>query len=107
MAYAFVAGNERWLRFDRPIAMRGVQIGVADAAGGDLDQHLARAGHRHGNQFDRQRLPKRAHHCRLHHLDHGHSPFPSMAWRMPWAGRRRFALDQPAIVPNWPAWKSA
>ncbi len=47
MADAFVTGDEGRIGLDRPIALGGMQIGVADAAGGDLDQYLAgtRGGH--------------------------------------------------------------
>ena len=42
-AGALMAGNERRRRLDRPVAVGGMQIGVADAAGDDLDQDFARA----------------------------------------------------------------
>ena len=42
VADALVAGDERRLRLDRPVALGGVQVGVADAARRDLDQDLAR-----------------------------------------------------------------
>ena len=42
-ADGLVAGDERQLRLQRPVAGRGVKVGVADAAGLGLDQDLARA----------------------------------------------------------------
>jgi hypothetical protein len=41
MADAFMAGNERRLGLDRPVAMNGVKVGMADAARRDLDQDLS------------------------------------------------------------------
>ena len=41
---AFMAGNERERGLHRPVAVCGVEIGVADAAGLGLDQDLAGAG---------------------------------------------------------------
>ena len=55
-ADALVAGNEGRRGLHRPVAVGGVQVGVAHARGLDLDQDLARArlGYRH--LLDRQRL---------------------------------------------------
>ena len=43
-AVALVSGNEGWLRLDRPISVRRMEIGVADAGGLELDQRLAVTG---------------------------------------------------------------
>jgi hypothetical protein len=40
----FVAGNERGLRLDRPVAVGGVEVGVADARGDELDEGLVVSG---------------------------------------------------------------
>ncbi len=42
--HALVTGDERRVRFDRPVALGGVQVGVADTTGLDPDQYLARPG---------------------------------------------------------------
>ena len=44
MADALMARDEGRLGLDRPIAVRGVQVGVADAARRDLDEDLASLG---------------------------------------------------------------
>jgi hypothetical protein len=46
-ADAFVTGNERRSRLDRPISTGGVDVGMAQTTGFDLDQHLtcSRFGH--------------------------------------------------------------
>jgi len=43
-AHGLVPGHEWQLRFHRPIAVRGMEVGVANTARFDLDQHLARPG---------------------------------------------------------------
>ena len=62
----FVAGDERRLGFDRPVAVGRVKVGVTDAACRDLDEQFAGAGERDGAFFDRERLAELAHDCRLH-----------------------------------------
>ncbi|MNV87921.1 hypothetical protein D3C71_1820810 [compost metagenome] len=51
-----------------------MQIGVADPAGADLDQHLAGAGTGDGQMLDRQRYPEamrdRRSHGALHRMLH-------------------------------------
>src|SRR6185312_10631295 len=42
LAHAFVAGNERRSRLDGPVTLGRVEVGVADAAGDQLDQRLGR-----------------------------------------------------------------
>ena len=58
VANAFMAGNERQGRFHRPVALGSVQVGVADAGGGDLHQDLTGAGHRHLDSSRRSGSPK-------------------------------------------------
>ena len=53
---ALVSGNERERGLQRPIAVRGVQIGVADAAGLGLDDDLTGARSRNFPLPDDQRL---------------------------------------------------
>jgi hypothetical protein len=79
-AGALVSGDESRRRFHRPIAVRGVQVGVADAGGDDLHEHLAGAWRGYRDLFDRQRLAERMHDRRAHHLRHGHSP---SSWKRP------------------------
>ena len=78
-ADALVARDEGRRGLDRPVAVRGVQVGVAHARGHDLDQDLARArlGHRH--RLDRQRLLELVHHRRLHGLRHSNLPRLTLA----------------------------
>ncbi|KAF1852498.1 hypothetical protein Lal_00037231 [Lupinus albus] len=73
VARAFVAGNERGGGFDRPVAMGRVQVGMADAAGFELDQDLARTRRGDGHLFNRQGLAEFADDGRFHHLRHMHS----------------------------------
>src|SRR4029077_20486086 len=48
-ACAFVAGDKWRNRFDRPVAFRGVQIGVTHAGGDNFYQSLSRAQGGHWN----------------------------------------------------------
>jgi len=70
VADALVAGNERGIGFDGPVAFDGVQVRVTDTAGFDLYQEFARTRARHGDFLDYQRLAKRACDCCLHGLVH-------------------------------------
>jgi hypothetical protein len=63
-----VTGGERGLRRDRPVAARGVDVGVADAAGHHADQHLPRARLGHRDVPDLQRGAQRRNHCGLHRV---------------------------------------
>jgi hypothetical protein len=38
-----MSGDERWRRLDRPVTAGGVDVGMAQAAVLDMDQHLARS----------------------------------------------------------------
>jgi hypothetical protein len=55
-ADAFVAGDERRGRLDRPFTAGGVDVGVAEAGGLDPDDDLAAAGRGLGDVLDRQGL---------------------------------------------------
>ena len=72
-ACAFVTGNERQRRLHRPVAVRCVEVRVADAARDDLDQDLAGPGCRDRHFLDRERLAERADHGRFHRLRHERS----------------------------------
>ena len=61
-----MAGDERRGRLDRPIAFRGVEVGVADAGGQDLDEGLAAARHWNGEGLDLQVLAEFGDYCGLH-----------------------------------------
>ena len=54
-AVALMAGDERRLRLDGPITLCGMQIGVADAGGFQLDQRFAVAGRWQVEFLDLQR----------------------------------------------------
>ncbi len=56
MAHALMARDERRLGLERPVAVGGVEVGVADAGRRYLDEDLSWAGRRHGDFFDCQRL---------------------------------------------------
>ena len=66
LADAFMAGDERRVRLDRPVALDGVQIGVADAAGDQLDQGLSGGRRRHRNPLDDQVLAELLDYSCLH-----------------------------------------
>src|SRR5262245_36087165 len=70
-ACAFVTGDERQRRLDRPIAVCGMQVGVAAAARKDLDEDLAGGRCRNRDLLDGEWLAKGADHGRLHRLGHG------------------------------------
>ena len=70
-ADALVTGNQGQLRLHRPIAVHGVQVGVADTTRRHLDQYLARPGRGYGHILDHERVPELVHACRLHRFRHG------------------------------------
>src|SRR5690606_9863081 len=88
MAYALVAGNEGGIGLYRPVAFSGVQVGVADATGLDLDQDVASGRAWNGDFFDHQRLAEFADHGGFHRLVHQSISFVgiSPAWRQAWPG---------------------
>ena len=54
-ADALVAGDERRRRLDRPLAAGGVDVGVAEPAGLDADEHLLRSRDRDREVLDLER----------------------------------------------------
>lgn len=64
-ADSLVPRNERQRRLDRPVAARGVDVGVAQSAGLDPVEDFPAGGLRHGPVHDLQRPAVRGHHCRL------------------------------------------
>jgi len=87
IADAFMAGNEGRVRLDRPVAIGGVQVGMADAGRFVLDEDLARSRLRNGHLLDHQRLAEFTDDGSFHHLGHvclspllslkSERPFPS------------------------------
>jgi len=71
VADAFVARDEGWVGFDGPVAFDGMQVGVAYAGGGDLDEDLAGSGRWHRNLLDHERLAELANDGGFHSLGHG------------------------------------
>ncbi|MCY1240223.1 hypothetical protein D9M72_530600 [compost metagenome] len=69
-AHAFVAGDEGQGGFDRPVAVGGVQVGMADARGFDLYLDLAGAGLGNRNFVDRERRAEFTHHRGFHRCRH-------------------------------------
>ena len=65
-ADALVAGYEGRRRLDRPVAVRRVDVGVAETGRLDPDEDLARAGNRRLDLLEPQRLGERVHDRRLH-----------------------------------------
>src|SRR5262249_9159316 len=65
-ADAFMSGYEGRRGLDRPVAIRRVQVCVADTRSFDLDQDLARTDVRHWNLIDQQRLLELPYHSRFH-----------------------------------------
>ena len=63
---AFVAGDERRRRLDRPLAARGVDVGMAEPARLHAHEHLAGARHGNGQVLDLQRAIERADDSGLH-----------------------------------------
>ena len=66
--------DEGRLRLQRPVAIGGVQIGVADAAGLGLDEDLARPGGGDIPFLKFQRLFEGCDDSRMHLLGHGVPP---------------------------------
>src|SRR5690349_19250979 len=62
--------NERKAGLDRPVAVRGMKVGVADARSLYIDQNLARSRVRNGYFFNRKRLAKCMDHRTLHVMCH-------------------------------------
>jgi hypothetical protein len=73
-AHALVAGDERRLRLHRPVALGGVEVGVADAGRLHRDLDLAGAGLGHRDLIDGERLAELPHDGSLHRLCHGFLP---------------------------------
>ncbi|KAG1254351.1 hypothetical protein G6F57_011027 [Rhizopus arrhizus] len=64
--HALVAGDEWRVRFHRPVALGGVQVGVAYATGLDPDQYLARPRARYRDFLDHQWFAELTHDSGLH-----------------------------------------
>ncbi len=65
-AGAFVTGDKGQRRFDRPVALGGVQVSVANTAGNDLHQGLSRTRDWHGNFASDKRLAELFNYRRPH-----------------------------------------
>lgn len=70
VADAFMAGDEWWIGFDRPIARCGVQVRVANAGRLVIDENFTRAGIRYRHFLDGQRFAKCADNRGLHCFSH-------------------------------------
>ncbi|MCY1293477.1 hypothetical protein D9M70_427380 [compost metagenome] len=71
VADALVPGNERQARLHRPVALGGVQVGVADAGRLDLHQHLPGAGQGDFHFLDPQRFAEGVDYRGFHGLGQG------------------------------------
>jgi len=96
LAHALVAGDERRGRLDRPVAVGGVQVGVADAAGVDPGDDLARSRRRDGNLADVERRTEPGHDRGLHGAGQafGHGPSPSASRDRPIVANCRQSLNR-------------
>src|SRR6185436_11878905 len=77
IADAFVARDERQAGLDRPVADRGMQVGMTDAGGDDLDQHLAAR-----DFWDGDGLPEGVDDGRFHFACHDTHSFSRLAKTM-------------------------
>src|SRR5208282_855326 len=97
-----MARHKGQMRFRRPVTVRSMEIGVADAAGNDLHQDFPRS--RLGNRdfLDRKQLAERANDSGLHGLLHMPGSFSSesgasvdfVSTRQSWACRN-FSIALP------------
>ena len=62
----FMTGDERQRRFHGPVAVRRVEIGMADAAFDDLHEHFVRPGCCARNFVDRQGVTELTNECGFH-----------------------------------------
>ena len=69
-AGSFVAGDEGQGWLDRPVAIGGVKVGVANSAVGNFDQHLAGSWIRNANLSHLERLTEPLDYGCFHHLRH-------------------------------------
>src|ERR1700722_695097 len=69
---AFVARNKRWCRLDGPVALCGVQIGMAYASGDNFYKGLPGPGCWYGDFLHDKGLAELLNHCCLHGFGDGH-----------------------------------
>jgi hypothetical protein len=89
-SHAFVARDERRFRFDGPIAMCGVEVGVADPGRRDADEDLILVRLRNGYFLNDERLAEFADDGCFHRGGHQCSPISTGADRNTWSDRRIF-----------------
>jgi len=65
-ADTLVARDQRQVRLDRPVAVRRMDIGMAQAGCLDTDQHLPTSGHRLGDILDAKVMGEIMDDCCLH-----------------------------------------
>ena len=68
LADPFMTGNKRRYRFDGPVALRRMEIGMADAGRRNFHQHLPCANFWYGYLLNNQRCTKRLNHGSFHHF---------------------------------------
>ena len=73
--HAFVSGYEGRVRLDGPIALRCVEIGMADPRRGNTDENLVLLGFRNGHFLDREWSPEMVDDGGFHRAGHAWSPF--------------------------------
>jgi hypothetical protein len=71
-AGAFVSGNKRQSRFDGPISLRRMQVGVTNPAGDNLYESLPWARGGYWNFANYEGLTEFFYHCCLHCSGIGH-----------------------------------
>jgi hypothetical protein len=80
-AHAFVARYEGRVRFHRPVAHGGMQIGVANARGADADQDLTGADLWHRHLANVERTAEGGDNGGLHRAGKGHAGSPALRTR--------------------------
>src|SRR5215207_6981292 len=99
---ALVAGDERELRLDRPVAVGGVDVRVAQARGFYLDNNLSKPGLWLGHILDAQRLRKIVNHRGFHcprSLPNLVSPYRNILPPPPFLKRSLSRGQMAAVVP--------
>src|SRR5208282_3510436 len=78
-SHAFVAGDEGWFWLDGPIALRGVEVRVADPGRRDANEDLVLVRLRNGYLLECERLSEFADDGRFHSVAHRFSPLVTSA----------------------------
>src|SRR5271157_1729202 len=72
---SLMSGRDRKIWLHRPIAVRRVQVGVADPTRDDFHQGLPRPGRRHRKLSHHERLAELFNDCGAHSFRNWHTPY--------------------------------